>query len=61
MLSTYGVEQTTPQKPIGKQNDQRRGRWHGQGRGYGCHWLGKGINTRGKPLKNNIKCENESV
>jgi hypothetical protein len=29
------------------------------GQGYGCHWLKKRRDTKGKPLKNNAKYENE--
>ncbi len=58
-LNTCKVEQTTPQMPIRKQNDQRQGRRHGLGQGYGCHRLENGKDTKGKPPKKNAKRENE--
>jgi hypothetical protein len=57
--NTCRVEQTTPQMPTQKQNDQRQGRQHGLGQEYGSHWLEKGRDTKGKPPKNYAKHENE--
>ncbi len=54
-LNTCKVEQTTPQMPIRKQNDQRQGRRHGLGQGYGCHRLENGKDTKGKPPKKTQK------